>query len=288
MCRFIAYIGAPIRMDDLIIKPKNSLINQSIHAHETDVPLNGDGFGIGWYMPDLDPYPGLYVSVRPAWNEQNLQYLAPKIKSDCIFAHVRAASQGNVNEINCHPFHHDKYLFMHNGDIEGFSKIRRHLLADLSDRAFNCIEGQTDTEHLFAVFLDNIFKTGKPSLSPEEMAEALEKSIHYIADLKVKYNASPDSYINAAVTDGDVMVAIRYVSSPDLQASSLHYSEGSAYECVEGMCRMRTDKSELAVLVVSEPLTSYRHEWKEIPVNNLLMVDRNLKPSLKVVERKVA
>jgi len=283
MCRFIAYTGAPIRMDDLIIKPKNSLIHQSVHAHQSDEPLNGDGFGIGWYMPDLDPYPGLFVSVRPAWNEQNLQYMAPKIKSDCIFAHVRAASQGNVNEFNCHPFHHDKYLFMHNGDIEDFGKIRRYLLDGLSDEAFNSIEGETDTEHLFAVFLDEVKKTNKPNLSPEEMTNALEKAIHYVQGLKKQYNASPDSYINAAVTDGDVMVAIRYVSSPDLQASSLYYSEGAAYECAGNMCRMRTDKDELAVLVVSEPLTS-THEWKEIPVNHILMVDRNLKPSLKVVE----
>jgi predicted glutamine amidotransferase len=287
MCRFVAYIGSPIVLNGLLFKPKNSLINQSIHAHESDEPLNGDGFGIGWYMPNLDPDPGVFVSVRPAWNERNLRYIAPKIQSDCILAHVRAASQGDVTEFNCHPFHHGKYLFMHNGDIEDFMKIRRALLDGLSNEAFEEIGGQTDTEHLFAVFMDELKKSNLTNPSPEEMANALEQSIHYVQELKVKYNASPDSYINAVVTNGDVLVAVRYVSSPELVASTLYYASGGEYECEGDACRMRQDDTTKAVLVVSEKLTSYHHEWTEIPVNNILTVDRNFMPKLRVVERKV-
>jgi len=64
MCRFLAYIGAPIVMDHILYQPKHSLINQSVNAKELDEPLNGDGFGIGWYMPDLNPDPAVFVSVH--------------------------------------------------------------------------------------------------------------------------------------------------------------------------------------------------------------------------------
>lgn len=124
MCRFIAYRGKPILLDDVLHKPKNSLIRQSAQAHEAEEPLNGDGFGLGWYMPELDREPGLFVSVRPAWNDRNLRYLCQKINTPCFFAHVRAASAGEVSEANCHPFHYRDFLFMHNGGIGGFNKIK--------------------------------------------------------------------------------------------------------------------------------------------------------------------
>ena len=117
MCRFVAYVGNPIILDDVLYKSKNSLIQQSIRARETDEPLNGDGFGLGWYQQDIDPYPALFRSIQPAWNDPNLRYLAPKIRSNCFFAHVRAASSGDVSIDNNHPFHYQRMLFMHNGDI---------------------------------------------------------------------------------------------------------------------------------------------------------------------------
>ena len=127
MCRFIAYIGEPILLDEILFKPKNSLIRQSIHAREASEPLNGDGFGLGWYMVDGHKSPGIFVSTQPAWNDQNLAHISSKIRSGCFFAHVRAASEGGVSKYNCHPFQYKHLLFMHNGGIGGFKKIKRAL-----------------------------------------------------------------------------------------------------------------------------------------------------------------
>jgi len=53
MCRLLLYTGKrPILLADLLTRPAHSIINQSfspklrIDAHR---PLNGDGFGVGWY-----------------------------------------------------------------------------------------------------------------------------------------------------------------------------------------------------------------------------------------------
>ncbi len=92
MCRLMAYLGSPIIIDKLLYQPKNSLVNQSISAKEIEEPLNGDGFGIGWYAKEVNDEPVTFVSVNPAWSNRNLRNLAPKIRTDCFVAHVRAAS----------------------------------------------------------------------------------------------------------------------------------------------------------------------------------------------------
>jgi glutamine amidotransferase len=287
MCRFLAYLGQPVLMDDLLFKPRNSLIKQSIRAHETDEPLNGDGFGVGWYIKDLDPAPALFVSVRPAWNDRNLLYMAPKIKSDCIFAHVRAASTGMVSEFNCHPFHFKNFLFMHNGDIGGFELINRELREQLSDEVYDSIKGQTDSEHLFALFVD-VFEKHKCKLNAEGIAKALEETISLIHQMRKKHGVTSPTLINAAVTDGRSMVAVRYVSSMRLKSPTLYYSQGTAYECLDGICRMKRNVEERAVLIVSEKLTNYRSDWKQIPVNHILLVDEKLKTELRAVRKFTA
>ncbi|MBX7125812.1 MAG: hypothetical protein K1X47_08975, partial [Cyclobacteriaceae bacterium] len=66
MCRLLAYRGTPIIMDELLYKPNNSLIHQSFQAREIEEPLNGDGFGVGWYAPEVNYEPVTFVSVNPA------------------------------------------------------------------------------------------------------------------------------------------------------------------------------------------------------------------------------
>src|SRR6186713_2189542 len=173
MCRLMAYLGSPIIIDKLLYQPKNSLINQSISAKEIEEPLNGDGFGIGWYVPEINYEPVTFVSVNPAWSNRNLRNLAPKISTECFVAHVRAASVGDVSESNCHPFQYKNLLMMHNGGIENFSNIKRPLRAPLSDELYNWIKGQTDSEHIFA-FMLNYLNTKHGFTTPETVMDAFE------------------------------------------------------------------------------------------------------------------
>lgn len=286
MCRFLAYRGKPVLMDELLYQPKNSLIRQSVAAHESEEPLNGDGFGVGWYAPDLGTEPGLFVSVRPAWNDRNLRYLAQKIQSNCIFAHVRAASLGEVSEANCHPFHFNNYLFMHNGGIEGFHHVKRYLRRLLSDEIYDWIRGQTDSEHLFALFLERM-KARPGARSADDMAEALEEAVRTIHDVKKRHKVLEDDFINVAISDGRRIVALRYVSNPREKASTLYYAHGAKYECQDGIAKMTPAQAhEQAVLIVSEKLTSDKRQWQEIPQNHLLIVDDDLNVRTRPFEAK--
>lgn len=285
MCRFVAYIGNPVKIDELVIKPNNSLINQSIKARESEITLNGDGFGIGWYAPDISTEPALFTSVHPAWNDRNLNYLASKIKTNCLLAHVRAATEGIVSEANCHPFHYKNFLFMHNGGLGGFNVLKRYMRREFSDEVYEWVKGQTDSEHLFAHIIELLRKKNNTDNNAETLADVLVESIKYTEKLKSDHGVSEDSWINAVLTDGQVMVAIRYVSNPTEDPSSLHFSEGNKYECKDGICEMRPSAPEdHAVIIASEKLTDKSTDWKDVPANHLLLVNKNLNTWLRKFE----
>ncbi len=285
MCRFVAYIGNPVKIDELVITPNNSLIKQSIKAKESEITLNGDGFGIGWYAKEISPEPALFTSVHPAWNDRNLNYLASKIKTHCVFAHVRAATEGIVSEANCHPFHFKNLLFMHNGGIGGFNGIKRFMRRELSDEVYEWIKGQTDSEHFFAMIIESLKKKNPPEITAEALADSVAEAIINNEKMKTLHGITEDSWINAVITDGRVMVAVRYVTNPLEEPSSLHYSEGNKYECREGVCEMRPSGfGDHAVIISSEKLTDKATDWKDLPPNHLLLVNENLRTWVRRLE----
>lgn len=282
MCRLVAYIGKPILADDLLFKPKNSLINQSMHARESSVKLNGDGFGLGWYAHEVNYAPALYTSVLPAWNDRNLKYLAEKIRSHCILAHVRAASMGYVNDLNCHPFHYKQFLFMHNGGVGGFPQIKRALQHELNEEFYTWIKGQTDSEHFFALFLQ-VFHEKQYEHSTMNIAMALKETIARLLRLQKKQKIEEANDLNLVLTDGHSLIVCRYTTEVNDDAPSLHYAVGSQYEYHQAVSHMRPvekDNSVEAVLIASERLNNYKHEWQDIPVNHLLLVYPDLHTKL--------
>ena len=271
----MAYKGTPIIIDKLLYQPKNSLINQSSNAREIEEPLNGDGFGIGWYAPEINNEPITFVSVNPAWSNRNLRNLAPKIKTDCMIAHVRAASVGDVSESNCHPFNYKNLLMAHNGGVEEFGKIKRFLREPLTNELYNWIKGQTDSEHIFALLLNNLFKNSS-SVNPEAVADAFEKTFQMLKVLMKKYGITEPAYLNMVVTNGLFIVATRYVSDPKEEPLTMYHSEGGRYVVEDGNTRLEAPMDDdNAVLVVSEKLTDDK-DWTMIPPNHLVIVEQSL------------
>lgn len=267
MCRLLAYTGPPVVLDELLYKPEHSIIKQSYHAVEMDEPLNGDGFGIGWYNREVDPDPAVFSSVQPAWNNQNLQYMAPKLTSDCVFAHVRAASVGGVNPQNCHPFHHRNFLMMHNGGVDHFRQIRRPLLARLSDPQFHAIGGQTDSEHIFALFLEQLAgREAEQSL--QAYIDALRSTVDIIMELKAGEGLDADARLNLLVTDGQRIAGSR-LAMGSREPLTLYYATGDRYECENNRYSLReqadSNGEEKAVLLASERLNEHTQEWKTVP-----------------------
>jgi len=282
MCRLMAYRGTSIIADKLLYQPKNSLIRQSTNAREIEEPLNGDGFGIGWYVPEVNNEPVTFVSVNPAWSSRNLRNLAPKIKTNCLVAHVRAASVGEVSESNCHPFQHSNLLMAHNGGVENFQRLKRKLREPLTDELYNWIKGQTDSEHIFAYLLNYLYSNHK-KIDGDAVADAFNYTYHHVSRLMKEVGIDEPAYLNMAITNGAFIVATRFVSDEKEEPLTLYHSEGSRYVVENGVTRMEAPKDDdNAVLVVSEKLTEGK-EWTMIPKNHLVIVEPNLNVRIKPI-----
>ena len=285
MCRFTLYLGPTITLGSLLTEPDHSLIHQSSHAREREEPLNGDGFGVAYYVPQLSAEPGLFRSVTPAWSNANLRQLARVTESPCILAHVRAATQGHpVAEMNCHPFVWRQYALAHNGDIGGFSQIRRRLLAELSDDVFQEIYGTTDSEHLFALFLEYLQRDATEAAVEQRMATALSAAVSRIVTFRREAGSTDESYINVAVTDGRCAVVLRYTTDAGERADTLYLNTGHRYTCDEGVCQMiEPESGEETVIASSEPLSD-DPGWQLIPVNHLGLISADRKTSVRAFE----
>ncbi|KAF9201084.1 hypothetical protein BGZ49_008697 [Haplosporangium sp. Z 27] len=287
MCRMLLYKGnQPIQLAHLLTKPAHSIINQSFDSRlrlDNRRPINGDGFGVGWYEsePDseLGAAPCIFTSVTPAWNNMNLIRLAEKIKSPLVFAHVRASTAGSVSESNCHPWQYGRLMFMHNGNIADFHLIKRRVQESLRDEIFLTVNGNTDSEWAFAVFLSQL----KTPLQAEPFCHSVLKDamLKTIAKLNAwckDAGITEASMMNFAVTDGVSVVCSRYISSRTLEAASLYFSSGTRFESYKpGHYRMiKADKREDIVVIASEPLTFEKADWLTIPTNNLIVITSKL------------
>ncbi len=278
MCRFLVYRGRDISMSDLLLKTEQSLIMQSYKARERKEPLNGDGFGVGWYAHEIDPIPCVYNSIQPAWSNRNLFRLAEKIRSSCFFAHVRAATAGSyVSEFNCHPFQYERFLWMHNGRIAGFPRIKRILRESLDDPFYDFIQGTTDSEHAFAVFLNKL-GNDISDYSINDLADAMLATIDQIKDWQQRAGIDEPSSLNFALSDGYNILVSRYGSQPENEApQSLYLSTGDRFEIRDGSYRMLGSEGKLnAVIIASEPLTADRSDWQPVETNQLLLVSSEL------------
>ena len=203
MCRWMAWLGQDVLMEELLFKTQHGLIDQSLHSRMGAETTNGDGFGLGWYGEGDGP--AVYHSVSPAWGDANLRELAAHISAPLFLAHVRATTGGAVQQTNCHPFRHGKWLFVHNGLISDFDLIHRELVLAVQPELFPSIAGSTDSEVLFHVALSN-------GLEDDPIA-ALEAAIGLAEELARSHGREPAIQASIGVSDGTRVWAVRYATS---------------------------------------------------------------------------
>jgi glutamine amidotransferase len=284
VCRFVGYLGSDILIADLISRPANSLIRQSYKARERSEPLNGDGFGVGWYAPDITREPCVFTSITPAWSNRNFINLAEHTRSGSFFSHIRAASPGmGVSEVNCHPFRNGSLLWMHNGTVEGFQAIKRRLRNSLPDHIYDAIEGTTDSEHAFALFL-KLLGEKKEQTSAADLAEGLVNTIWQLEEWAREAEILKPSVCNFAVTDGRAIASVRYVSDPQIEPISLYYSKRGKFQCCEGRSEIvECCAEESGVIIASERLTDKSGDWKRVAPNHVLTVDTHLNVKVRLI-----
>jgi predicted glutamine amidotransferase len=261
MCRWLAYSGSPVLLEELLYKPQNSLVVQSLHSRLGVEPTNGDGFGVGWY--GAAETPGVFRSIEPAWNDVNLRDLAAHISSPLVFSHIRASTGSPVQQTNCHPFRHGRWLWMHNGVISGFREMKRDLAVAVAPALFPDISGSTDSELFFYLALTFGLVDDPPA--------AVARAVGLVEDVARRLDIAFPMQMTVATTDGETVWAFRY-SSEGRSRSLFHSTDVSTlrhqYPDNEVLHRL----SDASRLVVSEPLGDLRGAWREVPESTCLTV----------------
>lgn len=260
MCRWLGYSGAPVSLEELILKPEHSLIDQSLESHSGATTTNGDGFGIGWYGGRETP--GVYRDVQPAWNNSNLRDLAAHIDSPLFLAHVRAATGTAVQQTNCHPFRYRKWLFVHNGLIRDFSRVKRDLALAVAPHLYPIIMGTTDSELMF--YLALTFGLEESPLA------ALERMVGFVEKICGEQGIEDSVQLSAGLSDGERLLAVRY--STERRSRTLFHSKSmeALQEVYPDLRRFSLD----ARAVVSEPLSNLTDRWEEIPESMAVIIHR--------------
>jgi predicted glutamine amidotransferase len=254
MCRWLAYTGSPILLTDVLYTPVHSLIDQSLHSKLGAETTNGDGFGVGWY--DATPAPGVFRSIEPAWNDQNLHELAGHVSSHLFFAHIRAAIGSPVQQSNCHPFRHGRWLWMHNGFVGGFAAVKRDLVLAVDESLFAEIKGGTDTEILFYLALSFGLEDNPPG--------AVARAIGFVEACGRRHGVEYPFQGTIATSDGQSLWAFRY--SSEGKSRSLFFTRD-----VRQLRQQYPDReilrevSDDTRLVVSEPIGDLPGAWIEMP-----------------------
>jgi len=241
MCRFLAYRGEPVLLETLVAAPAHSLIHQSLHATESKTETNGDGFGIGWYGER--PYPGLYREVRPAWSDENLRSICAQVRSSIFFAHVRAATGTATTRANCHPFAAGRWMFMHNGQVGGWPKVRRRVEAMIPDELYHLRGGSTDSEAILLCALALGLEDNPPL--------ALSRTLAMILSLMQRAGVTEPLRLTASISDGERLWAFRW---SDEKPPTLYWRE-----------------DEAGLVVVSEPIDDHHCDWQVVPPGGCLI-----------------
>jgi ergothioneine biosynthesis protein EgtC len=263
MCRLLGYLGSSIQLDCILLKPEHSLVVQSYQPQEmTAGLLNADGFGIGWYGENLssDYQPYTYRNVLPIWNDANLPQLGRYIESSSYLGYVRSATSNlSVDIINCQPFSHQNLLFVHNGFIDDFRKtLYRPIRNELDDFAYQRIEGTTDSEHIFALIVNEFELNHEISLQ-EALGNTIKRLIKLAQTDKIAFSA------NIILSNGRELAASRYSNRE--ASPTLYYIRDHALG--EG------------VIIASEPM--FKGNWISIPEKSLIGIGENLDVSINLI-----
>jgi predicted glutamine amidotransferase len=262
VCRWLAYSGTPVLLEDLLYKPAHSLIDQSLHSRLGVETTNGDGFGVGWYGEGTTP--AVFKSIEPAWNDRNLRELAGHIRSGLVFAHIRASTGTPVQQTNCHPFRHGRWLWMHNGSIARFHEVKRELMLTVDPSLYPDLEGSTDSEAFFYLALTLGLEDDPPA--------AVARAVGLIEGVGRRHGIEHPIQMTVATTDGDRVWAFRY--SSEGTSRSLFYST-----LVSTLREQYPDNpmlhglSDETRLVVSEPLGDLAGAWNEVPESSYGVIE---------------
>jgi len=264
MCRLYGFRATdPTLVECSLVEAQNALLRQS--EQDSRGLANLDGWGIAQWDSD-----GLHLERRPRSAVGDLKFteVASQARSTTVIAHVRAATVGEPESENTHPFHHGPWVFAHNGTLTAFDRV-----APLLDIGLISPSGTTDSEAIFSWLLNRMPEFGldpeRPTSSPEPLAHLIGAAVVDLHNMSMSAGARRPAKLNFLISDGSNLVASRW-------GNSLYWTHRSAVpDCaVCGLSHCEdVDDHYRAIVIASEPITD--EHWTEVQEGSVLSVDRS-------------
>lgn len=313
MCRVLAYLGSEVPLEDLLLKPENSLINQALDPERhPQLQLAGWGFA-AWSEHLLKPdEPILYHRPMAAFYDDNVDGIVPSLRASTMLAHVRAADYNSktvMADENCHPFHFrgTPWIVAQNGDVPNWNLLQRELLQHCKDEYLGQMAGNTDTEFLYVLLLSLL-----ESDSDEDVKRAFEEMMRLIARAMKDLDLPALTKIKMALVSSNRIVGVNVgtghqgeldpagdwrelrKSGPgtdDFLLSMLlepmyllmgrdFKHDGSSYDFEE--C---TVDHATSVIFASEPLTDSKDDWGTLEFGEIVFLEKDGEKVTKTVDK---
>jgi len=266
MCRWLAYMGEPLRPSTIVLDAKHSIVAQSLDSPLGAETVNGDGFGFGWYPTGAvaGTEPALFHSIEPAWNDENLRELTRALSTPLFFTHVRAAAGPPIQQTNCHPFRYENWMFMHNGAIHGWSELKRDLTVAVDPTLYPHMLGTTDSEVLFHLALSYGLQ--------DDPIDAIGRAIRTVESVGRSHGVQFPWQGTVAVSDGATVWAFRY-STQGRTRTLFHSADVPTLREMYPDVPRLADFGDQAKVVVSEPLNDLPGVFVEVPESTAVVLD---------------
>lgn len=201
MCRLFGFKSVvPSQVHRSLVNADNALAAQS--------ERHPDGWGVAFYV---DGAPHVTRSAEPALHDQLFRRVSGVVASQTVLAHVRKATVGAQNVLNCHPFQYGRWTFAHNGDVPAFERCREAIEAEIAPALRRYILGDTDSERIFFLFLSHLAQYG-PLAGPagaDDVTAALQETVTTVRAIADTAEAPKAALLTLMVTNGVTMAAVR-------------------------------------------------------------------------------
>jgi hypothetical protein len=202
MCRLLGLrTSRPVPLYRYLIGGDNSFAVQSLE--------HPDGWGLAYFR---DERPTVVKSILPAICDELFEKTSFEVEAETLLAHIRRATAGRVAQTNCHPFRRGSWVFAHNGHIQGIEHLRGELLDLIAPDLRDQVEGNTDSELYFSLFLTALRERvalDEPSPTVEHLRQALTWAVATIRRLADPPGAHPEpSWLTCLASNGGVMLGL--------------------------------------------------------------------------------
>lgn len=278
MCRIFGFRSViPSQVHRSLMAADNALGAQS-EEHP-------DGWGVAYY---IDGAPHLTRQPATALNDAIFHRLSGIVSSETVLAHVRKATQGNNNVLNCHPFQYGKWVFAHNGDIPDFGDKREALMQEVAPRLRRFILGETDSEVVFFIFLSVLSSYG-PLASRHGVDHVIEAMRQTVTKTRAVCDTEGEkpALLTFIVTDGTTLAATQGGKELFVSTHKTRCQDRDVCAHLAPECEAPTRTGFINHLIFSSEIIDGDNVWDELRHGDIIGVDWRMRMVRSAVDKRM-